>query len=880
MPEAGGVDSTPTRRAVHLIDVEEQHIRRPGDLVSAVVSLAVIGLVLILAVYGQATAIGVTEDVTDVVNRTLRQILLLPVTLIEGLVVFLVPVSVLVIGIIRRQWRTLVEAILAGTAVVAAVWLLNASVELLDPTGPLRLGLTRNPQGVSVTAFSPYVAAVTALITVPGRGSSSRQIRWSWNFLFFVLVLAVLQGDLTIAGAIVTVLLGRVAGFLSRWLGGALSTRAAGLSLVRGLRRAGLDPDRVVRLDAPEGPVKAWLVASDAPVGHNAQLRIQEPDADRPPAPFPLPPAASPHDERLTQLAHLMRLLNAEGDVIVEDPLPELPPTGAHEPGPSSGYRRYAVWQNEIRSDVTVMDADRQVVGLLATLWETLRIRGLNRRVTPTLRETAENAILMTFAAASAGVNVPPIHGLAEADDSILIVEPHLEAARTLAELEDVDDALLDTLWTQLRSAHDRGISHRNLTASHVILDAHHTMWIRGWESGEIISSELSRRFDLAQALTMIALKVGVERAMRSARENLSGAQLASIAPLLQGVTLPHETRVAMRAQQGILKELRAELTNLMPEVSAEPIPLRRFSLRTVLSVSLLLAAGVVVFGTFNLTDVVAGFRRANPVWLLAAFGFGLSTYLGAALGLVAFTQEKLSLWRTTLVQIASSVVSLVAPAGVGPAAIDLRYLSKQKVPAPLALATVSLTMVSRFVVTVVLLLLVTVFTGSAGSVALPSVELLVGILLVVALAGALVAIPAIRTWVVAKVKPVVGQVWPRFVWLLGNPRRLLLGVLGNAIMSVGYIVAFGLTLGAFGHTMPAAAVAITYLAANSAGSLVPSPAGIGPVEVALTSGLTLAGIPSTTALSVVMVFRVLTLWARVPLGWLALRSLQRSRDL
>ena len=68
--------------------------------------------------------------------------------------------------------------------------------------------------------------------------------------------------------------------------------------------------------------------------------------------------------------------------------------------------------------------------------------------------------------------------------------------------------------------------------------------------------------------------------------------------------------------------------------------------------------------------------------------------------------------------------------------------------------------------------------------------------------------------------------------------------------------------------------------AANSAGSLVPSPAGIGPVEVALTSGLTLAGIPSTTALSVVIVFRVLTLWARVPLGWLALRSLQRSNDL
>lgn len=877
-----------TRRTVQLVDVEEQHIRRPGDLVSAIVSLVGIALVLLLAVYGQATTTGVTEDVTDVVTRNLRQILLLPVTALEGLVVFLVPVSVIVFGIVRRQWRTLVEALLAGLAVAVVAWLLNAAIELLEPASALRLGLTRNPRGVAVTAFSPYVAAIAALLTAAGRSPSSRLTRWSWNFLFLVLVLAVLQGDQTIAAAIITVLLGRVAGFTSRWVGGARSTRASGLSLVRGLRRAGLDPDRVVRLDAKEGPVKAWLVSSDAPVGHNAQFQLEPEPADgrHNSGSVPRVHTHAAHDEhRLAQLSDLMRLLDQDGSVIVEDPLP-IPPdvreilAEVRETRHSSDHRLYSVWQNGLRSDVTVLDADRQVVGLLATLWETIRIRGINRRVTPTLRETAEHAILMSFAASSAGVNVPEIRGIAEADDSILIVQPHLPAPRTFAQLEDVDDDLLDTLWRQIRSAHDRGISHRNLTASHVVVDAEGTMWIRGWDSGEIASSELSRRFDLAQALTLIALKVGVERAMRSASRNLSPTQLASIAPLLQGPTLPHETRMAMAEQKGILGELRGELTQLIPEASAEPLPLRRFSLRTVLSVSLLLVAAVVAFGTFNLNDVVEGFRSANPVWLAAAFGFGLSTYFGAALGLASFTQEKLGLWRTTKVQIASSIVSLVAPAGVGPAAIDLRYLSKQKVPGPLAVATVSLTMVSRFVVTVILLVLVTVFTGSAGTVTLPSVEVIIGTLLVAALAGALVAIPAIRAWVMKQVRPVVRQVWPRFVWLLGNPRRLLLGVLGNAIMSAGYIVAFGLTLAAFGHTMPAASLAITYLAANSAGSLVPSPAGIGPVEIALTSGLTLAGIPSATALSVVIVFRVLTLWARVPLGWLALRSLQRTNDL
>ena len=59
-----------------------------------------------------------------------------------------------------------------------------------------------------------------------------------------------------------------------------------------------------------------------------------------------------------------------------------------------------------------------------------------------------------------------------------------------------------------------------------------------------------------------------------------------------------------------------------------------------------------------------------------------------------------------------------------------------------------------------------------------------------------------------------------------------------------------------------------------------PTPAGIGAVELALASGLTVAGIPASAALSVTLVFRVLTLWLRIPVGWLALRYLQKTNAL
>lgn len=55
-----------------------------------------------------------------------------------------------------------------------------------------------------------------------------------------------------------------------------------------------------------------------------------------------------------------------------------------------------------------------------------------------------------------------------------------------------------------------------------------------------------------------------------------------------------------------------------------------------------------------------------------------------------------------------------------------------------------------------------------------------------------------------------------------------------------------------------------------------PVPGGIGAVELALTSGLTAAGITYAVALSSSMVFRLVTFWIRIPLGWFALQHLQK----
>jgi uncharacterized membrane protein YbhN (UPF0104 family) len=281
-----------------------------------------------------------------------------------------------------------------------------------------------------------------------------------------------------------------------------------------------------------------------------------------------------------------------------------------------------------------------------------------------------------------------------------------------------------------------------------------------------------------------------------------------------------------------------------------------------------------------NLEEITAAITQANPWWVVGAFLLGAVTWFGAALTFVAFSPKRLPLWRATLTQMAGSFVSLAAPAGIGPAALNLRMLTRRGVATPRAVATVALVQISQFVVTVLLLVVLSIFTGSGGLIQLPSLTVLLTIAGVGVLVVATLLIPAIRRWVWEKSRPTLEQVWPRLSQMLGQPARLALGLGGNLIMSLGYVLAFDAALTAFGQELRLIDVAVVYLVGNALGALVPTPGGLGGVEAALTAGLTAAGVPASIALSTTVLFRLVTYWGRVPFGWAAMRYLERKGDL
>ncbi|MFC2660170.1 lysylphosphatidylglycerol synthase domain-containing protein [Actinomyces sp. oral taxon 448] len=876
-----------SRSTTLLVDAAPHRLRRTEDLLDLVLAAIGSASMLILAAYAHETTTGVTLDVQNALAAVLRQILVFPLQTVEGLATFLVPVSVVLASLLRRSWRTAGQAILGGIGGFLLAWAVLAAVTSWAPSAIIS-GLTVTASGTAKVGISTVFATLAGLLTGAGERRASHAVRRGWTALWVIIGLAVLRSALTLPGAVMSVLLGRVLGLAIRYGFGVEDRRAHGTALVRALRRAGIDAVRVVRMDrAPAA--KAWTVVTDTPVGYTEQVREN---------PLTIPAAMPDLDDAGPRLdlteypnepAEVAAALHPEEtatittatDVDLEAIVTEAS-SAALTVGRPSVHRLYAVWDaTGIRRDVTVLDTDSQVAGFVSTLWDRIRIKGLSPERDLSVRSAAEHAALMTLEAHRARVRTPALFGMAEADESVLLVADHVIGARALGDLDEVSDDVLAQLWEQLGRAHAAGLAHRAIDSSSVVVDVAGCVWLLDWDSGETISSELSRRVDLAQTLALTASVVGVDRAIAAASRSLSTPQIASIAPMLQRVVLPATTRDALGEQRGrLLQELRDALVALTPTAHAEPAKLTRFSPRTVVMAVVGLVALWTLLARMNFSQISAAVAAANAWWILGAVVFSLATYLGAGIALVAFSPVRLSVWKSTEVHLAGAVVSLVAPAGVGGAAINLRFLTRRGVPTAIGVATVALVQVVQFLVTIVLLIILAAMTGQSTGLTLPSDWLVLGAIVLVAVVGSALFVPRVRTWVRAKIEPTYRQVWPRLVWIMSNPLRLALGVGGTVLLSLSYVLAFGGSLWAFGYTLPFSILAITYLASNTVGSVVPSPGGIGPVEIALTAGLVTAGIPSGVALSAAIVYRLVTFWIPIPAGWLSLRHLQRSRDL
>ncbi|WP_229811827.1 lysylphosphatidylglycerol synthase transmembrane domain-containing protein [Streptosporangium pseudovulgare] len=546
--------------------------------------------------------------------------------------------------------------------------------------------------------------------------------------------------------------------------------------------------------------------------------------------------------------------------------------------------RRYAVdLKDGNRLDVTVLDRDRQVAGLLYRLWRRIRLNSeTRRRAIRSLRAELEREALMAYAAQAAGASTPRLVGTSEiGTEAALLAYAHVPT-RPLDDIpdEEIDDNLLAQIWEQVLLLQVQRLAHRRLTGDSIHVDDEGRIVLTDARSGEIAAGDLLLRLDVAQLLTYLSLRVGAERAVDAAATVAGPGVLAGALPLLQPIALTRETRAALNRNKGLLPAIRERIVELAPKVESEEVRLERFRPRTLVTIIASTVAAYFLVGSLSQINLNV-LSSAKWGWTVVALAAAMLSYLAAALMLKGFVPEKLPLGRTVLVQFAGSFVKLVAPAAVSGVAINTRYLQKRGIPPGQAVASVGASQVIGLAFHIGLLLLFAYVTGSRTAESFTPSRTLVFALLAVALVTLVVlGVPRLRRLVTSRVRSLFSGVVPRLLDVLQTPSKLFEGFAGTLLLTIFFVTCLDASIRAFGGSLDFTAVAIVFLAGNAIGSAAPTPGGLGAVEVSLAAGLTLAGLPKEIATSAVLLFRLFTFWLPVLPGWASFAYLQRHEAL
>ena len=544
----------------------------------------------------------------------------------------------------------------------------------------------------------------------------------------------------------------------------------------------------------------------------------------------------------------------------------------------SRGRRYLATSRSGQLLQVTVLDRDLEGAGLVRAIWTSLRLREEPGNSAFNMRRALDHAALVSYAAEAAGAPEPRLLLASEVGpDSCVLAYQHINGTR-FSELPEVTDEDLKGAWRAIRTLHQHQISHRSVTAAHLLRATDGSVWLLGHDTGGVAASDVSMRIDVAEMLCTLAMLTSADRAVDSGRSIMGLDGVGRALPALQPVALSRTTRTQLRKHKGLLVSLRDRLVEIRPGADQETIQFERIKPRTLVMIVVGTIAGYVLLSQLARVDLVSLVTTSDWRWIAAAVGFSLLTYLGSAWSLSGFVPERLRLTHTLQAQVAGDFATLVSPPTVGSIAINVRYLQKSGLHPALAAASVGVSGVMTFIVHILLLLGFGIAAGTAADFTFdPPRIAVIAVAGVAVLALALLAVPRVRKEIARRVLPLVREVVPRLVTVAQRPAKLVEGIGGILLLNLSFIAVLYASVEAFGGSMSIALVAVVYLAGATIGQAAPTPGGLGAVEAALAAGLTAAGLDAGTAVSAVLLYRLITFWIPTVPGYWAFTKLTRE---
>ena len=125
--------------------------------------------------------------------------------------------------------------------------------------------------------------------------------------------------------------------------------------------------------------------------------------------------------------------------------------------------------------------------------------------------------------------------------------------------------------------------------------------------------------------------------------------------------------------------------------------------------------------------------------------------------------------------------------------------------------------------------------------------------------------------------RPRLQEVLNDLVALAKEPKRLAVIVLGCAATTLGNAFALWASVEAFSGNTSFITVTVVTMIGGTLASAAPTPGGVGAVEAALIGGLAAFGMAAAVAVPAVLLYRVLTTWLPVFVGWQVMRWMTKN---
>jgi uncharacterized protein (TIRG00374 family) len=512
--------------------------------------------------------------------------------------------------------------------------------------------------------------------------------------------------------------------------------------------------------------------------------------------------------------------------------------------------------------------------GALRQLWSKIRLR--DRETAPlhtSMRRLVEHRGLMAIAIGELGVANMSTISVAALERGWTLYAHTPPRGTPIGDC--VDTIPVVRVWESLHDLHACQISHGDLRSSEITV-ADDTVLFGGFDNAEYGATDAQLRSDIAQLLVTTTDLYDAQSAVRAAIDAFGKDAVLTASRRLTKAAVPLAIRHSVGDAGAVIAAARDEVKRQtrVDEIRTETVT--RFTRSQLIQLALLIALVYVAYPFISSVPTFSTeLRSANWWWALVGLAASGLTYLGAAAALWACADGIVRLRGLIVMQVANKFAATTTPAGVGGLALSARYLQKGGVTPMRATTAVALQQSVQVMTHVALLIVFSTAAGVSANLSrfVPSVTVLylvAGVLL--GLIGTFLLVPRLRHWLATAVRPRLQEVVGHLVELGREPRRLAVIVLGCAATTLGNAFALWAAIEAFGGNTSFITVTVVTMVGGTLASAAPTPGGVGAVEAALIGGLAAFGMAAAVAVPAVLLYRVLTTWLPVFLGWQVMR--------